>query len=362
MLTAKRTAPSLNRAMLRVPARRWLAAGLAPVLALALGLGIFALRERADRASEAHALFAEAQGQVAAINEQLQSGNLVPPKGAHPPAPAILAEGKPELEHLTSISSDQSAPAIAALQSLLGRRLASGPIQAQRFDRAQQLLDQAVAREGDRADVANRQADLGTAAALIMGSLGLVGLFWYFDHLRKRDMAAHLQALEWQALHDPLTGLGNRRKLESDFERLARQPGQVAGVMVLDLDRFKHFNDRFGHEAGDQLLVAVADDLARRLGLERLYRLGGDEFCVLADRELLNTADMAELCQALSAGSDVPSSWGVAELDPHQPSLSEGLRLADMEMYAQKRRNRGTPAPSTSARDGLVRPSLTNLA
>jgi diguanylate cyclase (GGDEF)-like protein/PAS domain S-box-containing protein len=92
------------------------------------------------------------------------------------------------------------------------------------------------------------------------------------------------QQLSHQALHDALTGLANRTLLEDRLEHaLARRRGQV-GLLYLDLDRFKVVNDSLGHEAGDRLLVAVADRLRAVVGpADTVARLGGDEFAIVVE-------------------------------------------------------------------------------
>ena len=93
------------------------------------------------------------------------------------------------------------------------------------------------------------------------------------------------EQLEHEATHDPLTGLPNRllfrRLAEQDAARAARQGSRV-GIVYLDLDGFKHINDTFGHAAGDELLVRVAERLrgSIRAG-DSVARLGGDEFALL---------------------------------------------------------------------------------
>ena len=101
-----------------------------------------------------------------------------------------------------------------------------------------------------------------------------------------RDVTERVEAterLEYQALHDNLTGLANRALLADRLDRLL-EPGVVGSALFfLDLDRFKTVNDSFGHAAGDQLLVEVADRLRRVVRpKDTVARLGGDEFVILA--------------------------------------------------------------------------------
>ena len=90
------------------------------------------------------------------------------------------------------------------------------------------------------------------------------------------------------ALTDALTGLGNRRALMEDLEvevgRRDQRRGR-SGLVLLDLDGFKQYNDRFGHPMGDALLARLGQRLAEAFPHDRAYRLGGDEFCVLSARQ-----------------------------------------------------------------------------
>src|SRR5581483_3890965 len=93
------------------------------------------------------------------------------------------------------------------------------------------------------------------------------------------------ERIRHQALHDPVTGLPNRTLFEDRLSTAlaaARRHGRRLAVLFLDLDNFKRVNDSLGHAAGDVLLKAVGDQLARALRAEdTLARFGGDEFAVL---------------------------------------------------------------------------------
>jgi diguanylate cyclase (GGDEF)-like protein len=177
------------------------------------------------------------------------------------------------------------------------------------------------------------------------------------------------QRLGYQAYHDHLTGLVNRelfadrvtqalhpRALDEPSREAAigspdpAEPSSVA-VLFVDLDDFKIVNDSLGHQAGDDLLVAVAGRLVAAVG-ERdvLGRLGGDEFGVLVAEDARDRASEVAQCviTALSrpfqlAGSQVRvgASVGIAMADPHQISSDELLRNADVAMYEAKSAQKG---------------------
>ena len=117
---------------------------------------------------------------------------------------------------------------------------------------------------------------------------------------------SRLQAemLTHRAMHDPLTGLGNRTLLQEVLQSVLEQPGFADRVAVLacDLDGFKEINDRYGHAAGDEVLVHVAGVLraatARR---GTVARLGGDEFVVVV-QDLDGPRAVFEIAQAVHAG------------------------------------------------------------
>ncbi|MDZ5446884.1 GGDEF domain-containing protein [Micromonospora sp. 4G57] len=160
-------------------------------------------------------------------------------------------------------------------------------------------------------------------------------------------LQAELAAERHAASHDPLTGLPNRRA----FYRLAAALLTGAGgnpliAVVLDLDDFKQVNDRYGHAAGDQVLISVAQRLAAFAGDNLVARLGGDEFAGLlvsptVDRRWIEHASR-RLCDALAApiplGSrtvQVTASVGLAPV--HGPTqLAEALCRADAAMYQAK--------------------------
>ncbi|HEU5251856.1 MAG TPA: diguanylate cyclase [Solirubrobacterales bacterium] len=153
-----------------------------------------------------------------------------------------------------------------------------------------------------------------------------------------------LEASEEEALTDDLTGLANRRALMADLERVAAASPPEATVLALyDLDGFKAYNDTFGHPAGDDLLRRLGKQLAASVAPHgRGYRLGGDEFCVLAPTRGLPADAICEAAEeALSdrgTGFSIGASWGKVLIPVEVVTPTDALRLADRRMYAKKGR------------------------
>ena len=163
------------------------------------------------------------------------------------------------------------------------------------------------------------------------------------------------EQLERQALHDPLTGLPNRAllldRLEHALFRAERHEGGVS-VLFMDLDGFKVVNDSLGHEAGDELLVAVARRLEDCLRPEdTVSRLGGDEFAVLIE-DVEAAGDATGVAERISDGLRPPFTVGGQEVfvsasvgiasnkSGEQPPL-DLLRKADLAMYEAKENGKG---------------------
>lgn len=156
------------------------------------------------------------------------------------------------------------------------------------------------------------------------------------------------------ALHDPLTGLANRRLLEERMQQLAamcERSGVGFEIFYLDLDAFKPVNDNYGHSVGDQLLIEIGQRLQNQTReYDTVARVGGDEFIVLtpgsmrqAEKETF-TARLAERVNAVFEFSgthiDIRASIGSASYPMDAATISDLLRVADGRMYAQKARSK----------------------
>jgi len=158
-----------------------------------------------------------------------------------------------------------------------------------------------------------------------------------------------------QAARDPLTNLYNRRFMLESFEqslnRAERHERNLA-VLMIDLDLFKQFNDRFGHEAGDMILKEVAKQFKENLRLEDIAcRYGGEEFCIVCPdtglREAFVLAEKLRDCiskQTLSFKSielePVTMSVGIAIFPNHAVTSEELMAQADKALYVAKRKGR----------------------
>src|SRR4051794_26331301 len=175
-----------------------------------------------------------------------------------------------------------------------------------------------------------------------------------------RENVAMLRTSRDEALTDALTGLGNRRALARELACLLPDADDARPVVLVlfDLDGFKHYNDTFGHPAGDALLVRLGDRLAAYLsGRGRAFRMGGDEFCALFEPgDEVADPIIAGAASALTEhgeGFNVTSSYGAIVLPREAQDATEALRIADQRMYAQK--NAGRTSATRQSKDVLVR-------
>jgi len=157
------------------------------------------------------------------------------------------------------------------------------------------------------------------------------------------ERADLMTELAIQARSDALTGLGNRRRwderLEHDLAH-ARRSREPLSVALLDLDRFKRFNDRYGHQAGDRLLKEAAAGWRHTLrDSDTLVRWGGEEFAVLLPRcSAAEAHALLERLRARTPGGQTCSA-GVAEWD-REEGPEALVDRADRALYAAKRRGR----------------------
>jgi len=189
-----------------------------------------------------------------------------------------------------------------------------------------------------------RHATLGSGAVIVI-LLGGFALFYRRSWILLGKNKELLSTSRTEALTDVLTGLGNRRALMMRLTKVVSTAVTDAGsrwvLVLLDLDGFKSYNDSFGHPAGDALLARLGARLHETTaGIGLAYRMGGDEFCVLAELADGDGDAIARLAAtALSErgqGFDISSSYGLALLPAEASAPEAALGLADRRMYQQK--------------------------
>lgn len=161
--------------------------------------------------------------------------------------------------------------------------------------------------------------------------------------VRERELKAELLYL---SIHDGLTGLFNRRylyqKLAEEVERAKRQRRHLA-LIILDVDRFKDYNDSHGHLDGDQVLVTLSSIInsSIRQNVDTAYRYGGDEFAVmLIETNLEQARKVAERIRKSFESKHIDHctlSLGVAGLNVEKDGMEDLIRKADEAMYRAKR-------------------------
>lgn len=175
----------------------------------------------------------------------------------------------------------------------------------------------------------------------------LASLFAFAFAYRGREQRLRLSEL---ATIDPLTGAGNRRTMDSELEIAFNEHSRYGvgyGLLILDLDHFKLVNDRYGHRAGDEVLIDFVDIVrAACRQSDRLFRLGGEEFVLLVPQvdehglsRLANNV-LADIRRRLNGpGGPVTVSIGGAVLSEHS-AIEDWLHEADERLYQAKAQGR----------------------
>ena len=175
-------------------------------------------------------------------------------------------------------------------------------------------------------------------------------------------LVEHQKMLEHVSSTDGLTGLANRMQLDTTLNRVwhaATRSGQSVGLLMIDIDHFKFYNDQFGHVQGDECLKLVASAIAKSQCREEDFaaRYGGEEFVLLLPyttldgakkvaKQLLNNIRQLNIPAAQRAGTDrVTVSVGVASMSPkfdpvQNISPMELINQADMQLFKAKRAGR----------------------
>ncbi len=243
---------------------------------------------------------------------------------------ALIAAMQESLEHTVEMLSDigEESPELSETQALLEQELPDDPVAAK------ELLQKA--RQG-LIMAGKRVSQAGQAIQQAMEN----------QKTQMQQMSEDLNRAEFDAMHDTLTGIGNRRKLAAFVSTLG---DASAAFLLLDIDHFKKINDRYGHDAGDEVLVALAQRLSANVRASDLViRLGGEEFAaVLPNVPAEHAFEISEnLRQAISATHikyskgklPVTISIGLATRKPGE-SVAHWIARADKALYGAKNNGR----------------------
>lgn len=232
-----------------------------------------------------------------------------------------------------------------ALQEVLGKRprfIRSSQNSAERLEQITKCLEDAGAWRGE---IWNRRKDGGvyaewlTVSALRDANGRTDGYLSIFTDITDRKIRE--EHLEHQALHDPLTGLPNRLLLQDRFQlavSLSERKGKLGALLFVDLDGFKEANDRYGHAAGDQVLIQLAARVLTTLrSADTVSRIGGDEFVCLLN-ELESAAEAEDVASKILEAATLPFL-----IEGHSVALSCSIGIsvfpadgADFELLMQR--------------------------
>lgn len=181
----------------------------------------------------------------------------------------------------------------------------------------------------------------------------------------------NVEHIQQEAMTDPLTGVKNRKAFDAAIERhiaQSRETGAPLALVICDVDHFKSFNDRWGHQTGDQVLRLVAEVMTANVkGQDVLARYGGEEFAIiLPETTLANAAMLADRIRRAIESRRlkkrrteedlglVTMSMGVAAFDPRD-SMESLIERADECLYAAKRAGRNQVIDETSLSEVAAR-------
>jgi len=244
----------------------------------------------------------------------------------------LLGYTREELRGLTPRAID-AAPAPGQLRRKMAELLKEGAVRYESVRRA---------REGELipVEISSSLTDVGGELVVLTISRDV------------RERQREVRRLQELTLRDELTGLFNRRGLDvmlPEQAKRAKRSGRPVIVVYGDIDRFKKLNDTYGHDRGDEALVAVSRALRRAFReTDLVARLGGDEFCVIAEADEIDPDLLAERLDAAvgAAGEEIglPLSLSHGQvttdwrgLETHAAVLAE----ADARMYDAKQERRG---------------------
>jgi len=287
---------------------------------------IFAEKERAQVTLQSigdAVISTDAEGRIEYINpvaERLTAWSLAE------------ARGQPIGTVLRLVNELTREPVESSLTGALGRGGVGGPTDHSAL----------ITRTGNEVAIQESAAPICDRAGRVMGAVMV-----FHDVTKERRLK---RALAWQAGHDALTGLINRREFDNRLQAalLSAQRGEGSyALLYIDLDQFKVVNDTYGHQAGDRLLRDVTGLLQSRVrASDTIARLGGDEFGVLLEGCTLEQAcRIAEAArQAIrdfrfnwgSSTMSVGASIGIVEICAETENVAHVMSAADIACYAAK--------------------------
>ncbi|MFQ3787034.1 diguanylate cyclase domain-containing protein [Halomonas sp. A29] len=265
---------------------------------------------------------------------------------------------------------DCTGPSLAAMDNLLLRLQGDGPVQVSHLRESllepmrcltqieMHQLDRRSAVTSEFVDKTRHHQGQVLVGSLVIFVLGLG--FWFMHELQRRRAAKSArESLEWmtRALRDPLTGVGNRSALHDD---VVASQGRAMGMLLVDIDYFKQYNDSLGHPDGDRLLRRLVQLIEDTLVHEaRLYRMGGDEFAVLFD--CVDDEALSETCRSVVEelrAADIPHpshphsshvtfSVGAVRFNASHAELDAAYTAADAALYQVKTEGRDDWAIAT---------------
>lgn len=174
------------------------------------------------------------------------------------------------------------------------------------------------------------------------------------------ELRKQQESLNKLSLFDPMTGLPNRQKLQSDYEKfIYRKDARINEIaaIIIDLDDFKQINDALGHSFGDEVLKTVSERLVKTIGNDGLlYRFGGDEFVLISEYQTEETVAIVDrVIHAINSQFYIQfkpislnCSIGISISGRYIKSLEQLLSRADTAMYWAKQHNRGSFAFSSN--------------
>jgi len=268
----------------------------------------------------------------------------------------LTRQAQPEAQKAVEMAMQDSGPNIVD-------QIRNETIPKQRLISDQ--VDALISLQHSQTETAVKQAESSSTYArnlmLVLGGLASLLTVFIATFVGKR-VAKQAKTLEYQALHDELTGLPNRSlfqdRLEQAIQR-ARREGISFAIILMDLDRFKEVNDTLGHNVGDLLLQQVGRRLIETIrSSDTVARLGGDEYVIILEglsepyiqrvaEKILKTLDQPFLLNGQAV--DISASLGIARFPEHGNDAITITQRADVAMYAAKRDHSGFAIYSEAA-------------